>query len=231
MIHESDQKVHILYEDNHLLLLSKPAGMATVPDSSGDFSLLDWGKAYLKKSRNKPGNVFLGVVHRLDRPVSGIVCFAITSKAASRLSEQLRAKKFSKTYRAIVHNTPPDSAKLIHWISKNRRKNIVKLYSSAPSNKTKAKIAKTELKLLESKKDYSLVELIPETGRPHQLRSQCADIGCPIVGDLKYGAPHPIPNRSIALHAYKLEFSHPTKKELISFKAPVPTYWPWDLFS
>ncbi len=229
MISQTRHSVQVLYEDNHLLVLSKPVGMPTVPDSSKDFSLLEWGKAYLKESRNKPGNVFLGVVHRLDRPVSGVICFATTSKAASRLSDQLRNKKIEKTYLAVVHGAPPSEAELIHWISKDRRKNIVKLYAKNPGGHLKAKKAKTHLKLLKTIESLSLVELVPETGRPHQLRAQCAKIGCPIVGDLKYGAPEPLPNRSIALHALKLTLQHPTKKNTMTFIAEPPDFPPWNM--
>ncbi len=231
MISQTGQGVHIIYEDNHLLILSKPAGMPTVPDSSQDFSLLEWGKAYLKESRKKPGNVFLGVVHRLDRPVSGVICFAITSKAASRLSEELRNKRLNKTYLAVVHGSPPVESELIHWISKDRRKNIVKLYSQKPSSHLKAKRAKTYLKLVKSEGHFSLVELVPETGRPHQLRAQCGGTGFPIAGDLKYGAPWPLPDRSIALHAFKLSLHHPTKKNVMTFMAEPPKISPWDIFT
>ena len=212
------------------MIMSKPACMPVVPDSSRDFSLLDWGKDYLKISRNKPGNVFLGVVHRLDRPVSGVVCFALTSKAASRLSKQLRKKRMGKKYLAVVHGTPPSETELVHWISKDRRKNLVKIHPANQGGSPTAKKAKTILKLLKTNGKLSLVELEPVTGRPHQLRAQCAHIGNPIAGDLKYGAPEPLPDRSIALHAFKLTLLHPTRKNCMTFESGPPLHPPWDLF-
>ncbi len=222
--------VRVLYEDNHLLALSKPACVPTVPDSSKDMSLLDWGKMYLKKTRSKPGNVFLGVVHRLDRPVSGVVCFAVTSKAASRLSDQLRTHRMSKTYLALTERKPPsEHGVLEHIIKKNNAKNIVRVISPG-FTETGGKFAQTSWTLLEAEEGVYLLELKPETGRPHQLRVQCAAMGCPLLGDIKYGAEAPLPDASIGLHAYKLELLHPVRREWLSFSVPPPDSWPWRPF-
>jgi 23S rRNA pseudouridine1911/1915/1917 synthase len=225
------EHVQVLYEDNHLLVLSKPACVPAVPDSSKDMSLLDWGRIYLKKTRNKPGNVFLGVVHRLDRPVSGIVCLAVTSKAASRLSENLRTHRMSKTYLALTENRPPsEHGVLEHILKKNNAKNVVKIISPGLT-KAPGKLARTVWKLLEAKEDIYLLELKPETGRPHQLRVQCAAMGCPLMGDVKYGAKTPLPDASIGLHAHKLEFLHPVRKERLSLSTPPPDSGPWKKLS
>nr|HDM99759.1 RNA pseudouridine synthase [Deltaproteobacteria bacterium] len=214
-----------------MLVLSKPACVPTVPDSSKDMSLLDWGRIYLKKTRNKPGNVFLGVVHRLDRPVSGIVCLAVTSKAASRLSENLRTHRMSKTYLALTENRPPsEHGVLEHILKKNNAKNVVKIISPGLT-KAPGKLARTVWKLLEAKEDIYLLELKPETGRPHQLRVQCAAMGCPLMGDVKYGAKTPLPDASIGLHAHKLEFLHPVRKERLSLSTPPPDSGPWKKLS
>lgn len=225
------EHVRVLYEDNHLLVLSKPACVPTVPDSSKDMSLLDWAKTYLKKTRSKTGNVFLGVVHRLDRPVSGVVCFAITSKAASRLFDQLRTHRMSKTYLALTDRKPPsEHGVLKHIIKKNNAKNIVKVISPG-STETGGKFAQASWALLEDEDGIYLLELKPETGRPHQLRVQCAAMGCPLLGDLKYGAEVPLPDASIGLHAYKLEFLHPVRKEWLSFSTSPPDSGPWRPFT
>jgi 23S rRNA pseudouridine1911/1915/1917 synthase len=222
--------VRVLYEDNHLLVLSKPACVPTVPDSSKDMSLLDWGKMYLKKTRSKPGNVFLGVVHRLDRPVSGVVCFAVTSKAASRLSDQFRAHKMSKTYLALTEKKPPsDQGVLEHMLIKNMGKNIVRVTSPGFAE-AGGKFAQTSWTLLEAKEGIYLLELKPGTGRSHQLRVQCAAMGCPLLGDVKYGAEVPLPDASIGLHAYKLKFLHPIRRKGHSFSTPPPGSGPWRPF-
>ncbi len=211
--------IEVVYEDNHLLILSKPACVPTVPDSSRDTSLLDWGKMYLKKTRNKPGNVFLGVVHRLDRPVSGIVCFAVTSKAASRLSEQLRAHVMTKTYLALATGRPPsEQGVLEHILKKDRAKNVVRISPPGP-NGAGGKFAKTSWRLLGTRDGISLLELRPATGRPHQLRVQCASMGCPLLGDVKYGASSPLPDLSIGLHAYRIRLLHPTRREWMDFSS------------
>ncbi len=201
-----------------------------MPDSSRDLSLLDWGKAYLKKTRDKPGNVFLGVVHRLDRPVSGILCLAVTSKAAARLSEQIRKREASKTYLAIVNGRPQqDRLTLTNVIKKNHRSNKVEVFASHRADM--GKLAITELKVLAQKEGFSLLKLHPLTGRAHQLRAQCAHHDFPILGDVKYGDLIPLKDRSVALHALSLEIRHPTKPKRLYFSCPPANIWPWKMFS
>ncbi len=220
-----------VYEDNHLLVLSKPAGMPVVPDSSGDRSLLDWGKDYLKRTRNKPGNVFLGVVHRLDRPVSGLVCFAITSKAASRLSAQMREHRISKTYLGISRAHPANVQGLLeHFILKDGKVNKVHVFERDGRHPKGAKLARTGVEHLMSRRGYSLFLLRPETGRPHQIRAQLAKVGCVLAGDVKYGADRPMKDRSVCLHAAILELTHPTTRKQLKFILPPPRTFPWTLF-
>lgn len=212
----------LLYEDNHLLVIAKPAGTPTVPDASGDVSLLDVGKAYLKRTRHKPGTVFLGVVHRLDRPVSGVVCFATTSKAAGRLAAQFRAGTVEKTYLAVTTGTPQKEQGLLeHALMKDSARNLVQAFSpdQAPQE---ARLARTHWRVLAHLSGFTLLELIPETGRPHQLRVQCAAMGCPLLGDVKYGASALLSDRCIALHAQRLILQHPTRNERMAFVAPLP---------
>lgn len=218
----------VLYQDNHLLVLSKPACMPCVPDSSGDLSLLDWGRNYLKRTRGKPGNVFLGVVHRLDRPVSGVVCFAITSKAASRLSDQMRKKEIQKEYLAVSRLKPPgQGGKIENFLVKNRRNNRSRVASKQDAG---ARRAVTLWSHVAEVGGFHLLKLIPETGRPHQLRVHCANMGCVIVGDLKYGDTSPLDKASIALHALKLQIVHPVRRENMVFHATPPDIVPWNLF-
>lgn len=220
-------QIKVIYEDNHLLILSKPSGLLSVPDATGDFSLLDWGKEYLKKTRGKPGNVFLGVVHRLDRPVSGLICFAVTSKAASRLSQQIREHQFNKTYLALVSGFPIGKEGCMeHLLLKDERKNMAVIYPLDKKIKG-AKYAKTCWRLLKRFNSVCLLELNPVTGRSHQLRAQLAAHHFPILGDLKYGAPSPLPDKSIALHAFRIEFFHPTRKEKLAFEDLPPDRVPW----
>jgi 23S rRNA pseudouridine1911/1915/1917 synthase len=190
--------------------------MPVVPDSSGDFSLLDWGKAYLKESRDKKGNVFLGVVHRIDRPVSGIVCFAVTSKAASRLSDQMRRRVIKKTYIGLSDKRPPGmKGRLEHWLLKDRRENRVTLFDKPAEG---AKKAVTSWKYKGVEKGFHKLLLFPETGRPHQLRAQCAAMGCPLAGDAKYGSRHPFARGAIGLHALGMDMVHPVKKIVMKFR-------------
>jgi 23S rRNA pseudouridine1911/1915/1917 synthase len=221
------EQVKVLFEDNHLLVLFKPACLPTVPDSSRDPSLLEWGKRYLKETRGKPGNVFLGVVHRLDRPVSGVVCFAKTSKSASRLSSQLRSGAVVKTYIALTAGSPPsDEGFLEHRLRKDRARNRVQVVPEG-DNDTGTRLARTAWKVLDRREGLCLLELKPLTGRPHQLRVQCAAMGCPLAGDIKYGAPEPLPDGSIALHALRLELLHPTRQERLVFEAAPPDTGIW----
>ncbi len=215
-------KPQVIHEDNHLLVLNKPVAMPCVPDKSKDLSLFEWAKSYIKITRNKPGNAFVAIVHRLDRPVSGVVCFALTSKAASRLSDQLRRHLFSKYYIAICKGKLKEKkGEIKSWLIKDKKRNQVIIYdqNNSPPN---SKFACTRWELLEERGELSLVKLIPVTGRPHQLRAQMASIGAPILGDLKYGYGPKMYDGGIFLHAYKLSFIHPTKRKEIDFFARVP---------
>jgi 23S rRNA pseudouridine1911/1915/1917 synthase len=206
----------VLYEDNHLLLVNKKAGWLSQRDKTGDLSIVEFAKAYLKKKYNKPGDVFVGLVHRLDRPVSGVIMLARTSKALSRLSVALRDKKFQKTYLAIVQGSPDQhKGRLEHWLLKNHKKNSVKAYNKEVKN---SKIANLDYSLQKIISGKSLIEVTPLTGRPHQIRVQLASLNTPIVGDLKYGAKKENEDASICLHAAKLVFEHPVKKEKMTVK-------------
>ena len=215
----------VLYEDNHLLVLEKPACLPCVPDASEDESLLDWGKQYVKEAYDKPGAVFLGVVHRLDRPVSGVVLFARTSKAADRLSAQFRERTVEKTYLGVTTGpAPTESGLLEQWLRKDTDANRVHI---AAEGEEGARSAVTEWRALERRGDLTLLELKPRTGRPHQLRVACKSLGAPLAGDLKYGAREPLPDMSIALHAAQLAFDHPTREERLEFKASPPDAEIW----
>lgn len=215
----------ILYVDNHLLVVNKPACVPTVPDDSGDESLLDRGKAWIKREYQKPGAVFLGVVHRLDRPVSGVVLFARTSKAADRLGAQFRERTTQKTYWGIVEGCPEESAGEVEQLLwKDRERNLVR---AVVAEREGAKSARTSYRALRTHASRTLLELVPHTGRSHQLRVACASLGTPLVGDLKYGASEPLPDRSIALHARRLQVLHPTRTEPLDWSASVPRTKVW----
>lgn len=219
-------KLKVIYEDNHLIAVNKPAGMLVHEDETGDETLADLVKWYIKQRYNKPGEVFLGVIHRLDRPVSGLCVFARTSKALERMNEMFKDRTIKKTYFAIVEQRPEElEGKLVHWLLKDTKTNITKA-----SNKQKSKDAKEAILdylYVGGIGDHHLMEVNPHTGRSHQIRVQLAKIGCPIRGDLKYGAQRKNKNGEfIHLHAYKLEFMHPTKKEPITIIADLPTSEP-----
>lgn len=217
----------ILYEDNHLLILCKPACMPSVPDATHDQSLLEWAKQYLKDTYNKPGNVFLGVVHRLDRPVSGIICFAKTSKAASRLFTQMQEGLMEKTYLAVVQGTPEAlKGTCTNVLVKDTKKNRVTPYP-ADTKIENGRYASSQWKVLHTCAGLSLMALTPLTGRPHQLRVHCAKLGCPILGDVKYGPGPALPDGSICLHAWRLTLVHPTRKERMEFTVPPPETEAW----
>jgi 23S rRNA pseudouridine1911/1915/1917 synthase len=212
--------LEILYEDNHLIAVNKTGSDLVQGDETGDEPLSDKVKAYLKKKYNKPGDVFLGVVHRLDRPVSGVVLFARTSKGLSRMNKMFQEKNVKKIYWAIVKDIPPeDQGELRHFMLKDSNKN--KSYA-LPKMRPGSKEGILHYRLISSSANYHLLEVDLKTGRHHQIRSQLAKIGCPIKGDLKYGFPRSNPNGGISLHARRIEFVHPVKNEQVVIEAPVP---------
>lgn len=211
--------LEVLYEDNHLLAVMKQSGVLTMGDETGDTTMVDLARDYLKVKYNKPGNVFVGVVHRLDRPVSGVLLFARTSKAASRLSDQFRRGVVRKEYRAILDGIPTaDSGELVDWLVKDRNNNIV---SSVSKSTPGAKHSVLTYQVLDKRSGSSLVNIQPQTGRSHQIRVQFATRQCPIEGDAKYGSTKP-GGGSILLHAQRLSLEHPTKKEPIEFSCEAP---------
>ena len=211
----------ILYEDNHLVIVNKKAGEIVQGDKTGDTPLSDIVKDWLKEKHNKPGNVYLGVVHRLDRPVSGVVLFAKTSKALPRLNKMFAEhNKVNKTYWAIVQNRPREpQGTLTHWLTRQEKNNTARAYDREVPGSKKAVL---DYELIASGDRYHLLEIHLHTGRHHQIRCQLAKIGCPIKGDLKYGAPRSNPDGSISLHARTLTLEHPVNHESISVTAPVP---------
>lgn len=212
--------MQVLYEDNHIIIVNKAAGEIVQGDKTGDKPLSEIVKEYLKEKYNKPGNVFCGVTHRLDRPTSGIVVFAKTSKALSRLNEMFKNGEMDKTYWAIVKNIPKGhEASLTHFLIKNEKINKSIAYDVLKPTTKKAVL---HYKLIAQSHNYGLLEVDLETGRHHQIRCQLAKIGCPIKGDLKYGAERSNPDGSISLHARKISFIHPVSKETIDVTAPVP---------
>tara|TARA_B100001758_G_C18416906_1_gene620847 strand:+ start:4151 stop:4810 length:660 start_codon:yes stop_codon:yes gene_type:complete len=214
----------ILYEDNHLIAINKKSGDIVQADKTGDAPLSDFVKAYIKKKYKKPGEVFLGTIHRLDRPTSGIVLFARTSKALTRMNEQFRNKEVQKTYWAIVDKVPPKHKDILeNYLEKNQKQN-----KSYVTQKKDGKQAILEYRILKKLDNYFLLEIKPKTGRHHQIRVQLASIGCIIKGDLKYGAKRSNKDASIHLLAQKLEFIHPVKKEAISIVASTPKDSLWE---
>lgn len=220
----------IIYEDNHLLIVSKKPGEIVQGDKSGDIPLIDSLKLYLKEKYKKPGNVFLGLVHRLDRPVAGLVIFAKTSKALSRMSRLFAQGEVEKVYRAIVYQKPIEpEGKLIHHLRKNEKQNKSYICSSSHPD---AKRAELDYRYLSSSERYHLLEVTLHTGRHHQIRCQLSSIGCTIKGDLKYGAPRSNTDSSISLLSYRLRFVHPISKETINLTAPLPQEDPlWECLS
>jgi 23S rRNA pseudouridine1911/1915/1917 synthase len=214
-------KLDILYEDNHLIAINKSGHDLVQGDETGDEPLSDKVKEYIKKKYNKPGDVYLGVAHRLDRPVTGIVLFAKTSKALTRLNKMFQDKEIKKTYWAIVQNLPEeDEATLRHFLLKDGKKNKSHAF---PKMRSGAKEGILSYKLISSSAKYHLLEVDLQTGRHHQIRAQLAKIGCPIRGDLKYGSPRSNTDGGISLHARYLRFVHPVKQEPVEIIAPVPT--------
>ncbi len=218
----------VLYEDNHLLLVNKEAGVLTQGDATGDVPLGELAKAYLKEKYQKPGAVFCGVVHRLDRPVSGVVALAKTSKALERLSAAFRTRAVEKVYWALVARLPvPATGTLVHWLVKDERRNVV---TAHPHEVPGSQRAELDYEVLREMGPYWLLEVRPLTGRPHQIRVQlAAGLRAPIAGDVKYGAARPLPDpRRIGLHARRLTVPHPTKPdETVTVEAPLPDAAPW----
>jgi 23S rRNA pseudouridine1911/1915/1917 synthase len=221
-------KVEILYEDNHCLVVNKPAGLLSQGDETGDSSLDSWARRYLKEKYQKPGNVYVGLVHRLDRPTSGVVLLARTSKAAARLAEQFRRGTITKLYWALVEGEPDEPEGLwIDTLEKNRSANRVLVIEDPQQGGQSAQVA---YRVLERLRGRTKLELRPATGRSHQLRVQLASRGMPILGDRKYGATTVLEaedgRRRIALHAREIRFTHPTREEVLSIVAPLPVDWP-----
>ncbi len=218
----------ILYEDNHLIAVNKPFGVLSQSDEKGTTSIFEEVIDYLRITYQKTGNVYLALLHRIDRPVGGLIIFAKTSKAAARMSELFRERKIQKIYYAITENIPTEmKGRLVHWLTKQSHKNIVKASNKPSKNAQEAVLDYEVIKVINNR---ALLKVQPLTGRPHQIRVQLAKIGCPIVGDVKYGKTHFTPDQSILLFSKKLEFIHPVKKEKIVIEAPFPKGQIWDLF-
>lgn len=216
---QKKQSLEILYEDNHYIAVNKPAGYLVQGDQTGDLPLSEMVKEYIKIKYKKPGDVFLGVVHRIDRPVSGVVIFARTTKGLTRLNELFQSRKVQKVYWAITDNRPdPLSDHLTHFLFKDKTRNVTKAYQSQNRNKS-AKKSELDYELLSSIGKHHLVEVKPITGRPHQIRVQLSRINCSIRGDVKYGANTPNRDSSINLHSRSLSFIHPIKKEPVEIIA------------
>jgi 23S rRNA pseudouridine1911/1915/1917 synthase len=218
----------VLYEDNHIIAINKKPGDIVQGDKTGDAPLSDFVKQYIKYTANKSGEVFLGTVHRIDRPVSGIVLFAKTSKALARLNEMFQKKEITKTYWAVVKNKPPQTAgKLEHFLLKDAVRNKSKAHINHVKNSLPSVL---EYKVIASSEKYFLLEINPHTGRHHQIRAQLTAMGCPIKGDVKYGFDRTNDNASINLHARSVNFMHPVKKEIINIEAKPPEDNLWNAF-
>lgn len=225
-IHSNKDNLHVLYEDNHIIVVNKRPGDIVQGDKTGDKPLSEVVKSFLKEKYNKPGNVYLGVVHRLDRPTSGIVLFSKTSKALPRLNKLFQKKDAEKTYWAIVKNAPPKQEdELVHFLKRNPKQNKSYAHIKEVPGSKKASL---DYKVLEELNNYYLLEVNLHTGRHHQIRSQLSAIGCPIKGDLKYGFDRSNKDASIHLHARELKFIHPVKKEPIHIVAPPPDDSIWN---
>ena len=217
-------QLSVIYEDNHLIAVNKRSGMLVHGDETGDETLGDLVKEYIKIRYDKPGDVFLGTIHRIDRPTSGTVIFARTSKALERMNAMLAEQKITKTYYAVTRKRPnPISGHLKHWLLKEGDKNITKAYD-APSNRNRgAKIAELDYELAGEIDAHFLLRINPHTGRQHQIRAQLSKASYPILGDLKYGSERPHPDgRSIYLHCHSMEFEHPVQKTMVKIEADLP---------
>ena len=222
-------QLEVLYEDNHIIAVNKRSSDIVQGDKTGDTPLSEYVKQYVKEKYNKPGEVFIGTVHRIDRPVSGVVLFARTSKALARLNQMFQSKEIQKTYWAVVKNKPPhQSGKLIHYLKKNEAKNMSRAFQKETDGALRCEL---DYKVIAQSDTYSLLEIHPHTGRHHQIRVQLSAMGSPIKGDLKYGFDRSNKDASIHLHARKVEFIHPVKKEPVVITAPVPDEQLWNVFS
>ena len=217
-----ENRINVLFEDNHLLVVEKPINVPTQEDNSRDKDMLSILKEYLKEKYNKPGNVYLGLVHRLDRPVGGVMVFAKTSKCASRLSNQIRENKFNKIYNAVVINKINESGKLTDYLLKDNKKNIVKVDNNG-------KLSILNYKRLKTIDNLSLIEIKLETGRSHQIRVQMSHNGNPLFGDQKYNKEAKV-GEQLALFSKKLEFYHPITNELLTFELDLPNRYPFNIF-
>lgn len=219
----------VVYEDNHIIVVNKTSSEIVQGDKTGDIPLSETVKQYLKEKYQKPGNVFVGVTHRLDRPVSGLVVFAKTSKALSRLNEMFKNSEVKKTYWAIVKECPRElEGELVHYLVRNEKQNKSYAYDKEVPDSKKAIL---HYRLIARSQNYNLLEVDLKTGRHHQIRCQLAKMGCPIKGDLKYGFARSNPDGSICLHARRISFIHPVSKEQIDLEAPVPPGSLWNGFS
>lgn len=221
----TDPNINILFEDNHLLAIDKPAGVLSQEDRSGNPDVLTLCKAYLKEEYKKPGNVFLGLLHRLDKPVSGVMLLAKTSKAASRISKQIRERSVNKTYLAVVEGNTPKNGFYSHYLEKNKKSNRVRVVSD---KRKQAKEAQLTFQTVSTTNNLSVVKINLLTGRPHQIRVQFSQEGFPIWGDELYGTPR---KESIALHAYRLTVTHPTLNTSLSLSTNPPAKKPWNGFN
>lgn len=218
----------VIYEDNHIVIVNKTASEIVQGDKTGDTPLSETVKQYLKKKYDKPGNVFIGITHRLDRPVSGLVVFAKTSKALSRLNEMFKNREVEKIYWAVVKNLPPEEeGELVHYLVRNKIQNKSYAYAKERPGSKKAIL---HYRLIGKSQNYYLLEIDLKTGRHHQIRSQLAEMGCPIKGDLKYGFPHSNPDGGICLHARFIRFVHPVSNDRVEVEAPVPEGNLWNGF-
>jgi 23S rRNA pseudouridine1911/1915/1917 synthase len=225
---ENHPDIEVLYEDNHIIAVNKSNRDLVQADQTGDIALIDKIKAYLKEKYNKPGNVYLGVIHRIDRPVSGVVLFAKTSKGLSRMNQLFKEKQIDKIYWAIVKNKPQQPTGFLkHYLVRNTQKN--KSYSY-PAPRKNAKEGQLNYSLIAESNNYFLLEIKLLTGRHHQIRSQLSKIGCPIKGDLKYGFPRSNKDGGISLHSRRISFTHPVKKETITIIANPPSDNLWNYF-
>ena len=228
-IHHDITDKDILYEDNHLIAVNKRAGDIVQVDETGDESLDEKVKKYIAKKYNKPNGAFLGVVHRLDRPVSGLIMFAKTSKGLDRMNNLFKRREIQKTYYAVVRKRPePTEGRLVHWLLKNPQRNVTKAYDQEVPGSQRSELS---YKLVGELDGYYLIEVNPITGRPHQIRVQLSTLGCPIVGDNKYGYPRGSLKNSISLHARRLKFIHPIKLEPVEIVAELPKDGFWEKFA